>query len=866
MAKSHQKPPRLAEAFLEWFCDPAVLETLQGDLQELYARRVEEMGKRRARLYFTLDVLDSCRPFAWKRKRFFQTNHPDMFQNNLKVAWRNMLKHKFFSVVNISGLSLGLTFSLLILLWVRDEMSYDRFHQDSDRIYQSFFHTPNENGVIRTTGNSPYPLYRAYRDEIPGVEESAVFQRANERILKVGEKQFKSSGAMGSYSLFRIFSFPLVDGVLPDGVADPATLMISESLAHRLFGTGWKGNVIGQTINVNNQNDLTVVGVFADIPRHSTLRFDYLINIELNAKSQPWTERWGNWLFSVYIKAMPQADLSQVAANALALYRDSEAYEKGEQVTLFRFADRYLHGKYVAGKPAGGRIEYVRTFFLAGLFLLIIACINFINLSTARAARRAREVGVRKVVGANRLGLIHQFLTEAGLITIISVVLAVLLAWLILPEVNEFTGKNLLLDFTEPTFWLVLIGISVLTTALSGSYPAFVLSGFRISRVLKGQLTPEIKNVHFRKGLVVLQFVLSTLLIFGTITIQKQIHFLQNKNLGLDRENIVYLNMTQPVMEKFGSFKEELLRQPGISKVVRTSHVPVNVRSATGDLEWEGKASDNHQMFKLLFTDHEDFASMFGIEMVQGRFFREDMKTDSNGLVINEATARAMGIDNPVGTEVNFWGHDARVIGVVKDFHINSLYEDIQPLVIAKLPENTWSMFLQTEAGKTKEALAGLEKVHKGLFPAIPLEYTFLDDQYARMYQSEIQMGQLANYFALIAIFISCLGLLGLITFTIEEKTKEIGIRKVLGASVSNIVNLLSRDFLSLLVLALVIALPVSWYFANQWLEKFAFQINVDWWIFTQAGLIAILLALATVCLRALRAANANPIDSLRSE
>ena len=856
----------MVEAFLEWFCDPAVLESLQGDLYELYRRRVTEFGRRRADLLFLVDVLDVCRPFAWKKRTPIMTNQPAMLQNNLKIAWRNLLKYKFFSLVNISGLTLGLAFSLLILLWVRDEMSYDQFHEDSDRIFQSFFNTPTAQGKIETSENGPYPLYTAYRDQIPGVDQTAIVEFSQKRTLKVGDRTFQASGRMGSYSLFRIFSFPMVEGKLPDLEADPKTMVLSESLARRLFGTDWRGNVIGETINVDNATDLTVTGVFADIPRNSTIQFDYLVNFDLKIEAQPWLEKWGNWNFQVYVKSTTGANPEEIADKMLAIYRETEAFEDGETVMLLPFADRYLHSKFIDGMPSGGRIEYVRIFLFAGLFLLVIACINFINLSTARSSRRAREVGIRKVVGANRGGLVRQFLSEAGLITVLSMGCAVLIAHLLLPKVNLITGKSLSLNYHEPGFWGVLTAIAFVTTLFAGSYPAFVMSTFRVSRVLKGQLTAEVKDVHFRKGLVVLQFVLSVLLVFATLTIQQQMHYLKNRNLGLDRENIIYLGMGRHLLEKYAAFKEELLRQPGIATIVRTSHVPVDVQSSTSDLKWEGKASDNHQMFKLLFTDHEDFIDVFGIEMAQGRFYREDMVTDSNALVINEATARAMGVENPIGMEVDFWFGKARVIGVTRDFHINSLYEDIEPLIIAKYPGNTWSMFLRTEPGKTREALGGLQRVHKGLFPDHTLEYQFLDERYAAMYRSEIQMGKLANYFALIAIFISCLGLLGLITFTVEEKTKEIGIRKVLGASVASIVTLLSRDFLTLVIVALLIALPVSWYLAGQWLAKFAYRIDIGWWVFVQAALAAVVLALVTVGLRAMGAARSNPVDCLRSE
>lgn len=585
-------------------------------------------------------------------------------------------------------------------------------------------------------------------------------------------------------------------------------------------------------------------------------------------KTNPWvkTGGWGNFSFSTYVELKSAA--SEAAVNKKIKDIVGRYDEVNKESTLFiqPFKRWHLYSEFKNGVNTGGRIEYVRLFMILALGILLIACINFMNLTTARSVKRAKEIGIRKVVGAFRFALIRQFIGEALLIVLMAIIISLALVMLVLPLFNQLTGKQIHIPLADPTFWLIITGLLLITGFISGSYPALYLSSFKPVRVLKGSLKFSSGALWFRKGLVVFQFMLSIILIIGTIVVSKQVDYIQTVNLGYDRENLLYIPLEGDLTSKYQLFKTQLLQMPGIKDVSRITDIPTQIENSTGGVEWKGKDPTADMQFTQSAVGY-DFIKTMHLQLEQGRDFSKDFATDSVGYIINESALKRIGYKDPVGKPLTFWQKKGTIIGVLKDFHFNSLHVPINPLVL-RLGENIeWgNALVKTEPGKTKEALVSLEKVCKNLNPKFPFTYKFSDEEYQKLYKSEQVVSQLARYFAFLAIFISCLGLLGLVMFTAEQRTREIGIRKVLGATVPNVVGLLSKDFLSLVLIANLISWPLGWWAMSKWLQNFEYRISISWWVFALAGLAAVLIALLTVSYQAIKAAIANPVKSLRTE
>lgn len=524
-----------------------------------------------------------------------------------------------------------------------------------------------------------------------------------------------------------------------------------------------------------------------------------------------------------------------------------------------------MYGNFENGVPVGGRIDYVKILLAAAFFLLFIACINFTNLTTARSSKRAKEIGIRKVVGASRFSLIRQFMGEAFLTTLVALGLAIGLSEILLPQFLLITGKDVSFNYSSSLFWMGMSAIFLVTVFLSGAYPAFFLSSMNINRILKKQSHLQMSSGALRKVLVVSQFILSTILIIGAMVVTQQINFIQNKNLGLDRENLIYMNLRENMYDQNEAFRNELSQQAGIKEFIQVNQNPLWVGNNTNGFGWESQNEDDELYVSFINTD-QNFVNMMNIDLVAGRDFSAELKTDTSNFIINETLAKMMDIENPVGTKAAFWGKEGTIIGIAKDFHFRPLHHKISPVVIRYDPIETFKIFVRTKAGQTEEAIASLEKISKQFAPSYPFSYRFLDERYEEFYKSEITTAKLARIFALIAIFISCLGLFGLTAFIAEQKTKEIGIRKVLGASVANIVTLLSLDFLKLIVVALLIASPIAYYLMKGWLMNYAYRINLNWQSILIAGVVALLIAVFTVSLQSFKAAIANPVESLKNE
>jgi len=663
----------------------------------------------------------------------------------------------------------------------------------------------------------------------------------------------------------KMFSFKLAKGDPATALQNPDGIVLSKKLADKYF----KGqDPIGKIIRIDNKENVTVTGVLEEIPEASSLKFDYLLNYYLWFKENDWAKEWGNNGPRCFVMLAPGVSVDKVNAK-IKNYLKTKEKESNIELFLQNYGDSYLYSNWEGGKLLGGRIDYVRIFSLVAIIILLIACINFMNLATARSLKRAREIGVRKVIGAGKRQLIGQFLGESFLVTFLAICLSLILVFFLLPSFNLLTEKKLSLDFANPSFWMIMLGLLVITGFVAGSYPALFMSSLRPIVVLKGSLKFKPAATYFRKGLVVFQFALSIILILGMIVVYRQIDFINNKNLGFAREDLLFMPLEGELGKTFPTFKEELSKQPGILSVTSAGSSPLEVGSSTQGVRWPGK--DTTKL--ILFANNPvtyDYIKTMGIKLVAGRDFGRDYGLDTNNYLINEATARKIGYKDPVGKELTMWGDKGTIIGLMKDFHHNSLHVPIEPLII-RLQKPSWgnnwgSIIVRTKAGQSKQAIASMEKTWKQFNPGFPFQYFFTDDEIAKTYKAENTVSKLSRYFAFLAIFISCLGLFGLVTFTAEQRTKEIGIRKVLGASVTGIIQMLSTDFLKLVLLASLIAFPIAWWAMDNWLADYAYKVDIGWWIFPIAGITAMLIALLTVSFQAIKAAFANPVTALRSE
>jgi len=789
-----------------------------------------------------------------------------MIRNFFKVAFRSLWKQKGYSFLNIAGLAIGMACSLLILLWIRDEEAVDNFHVNGDRLY-SVYERQFYDKKIQSGHFTPGVLPDEMKKVLPEVEMSSGFDGGERMTFQVGEKILKENGAFAGADFFRMFSYPLLEGRAESALASPVSMAISRKMAVAFFGS--PEAAIGKTIRNENRRDLRVMAVFEDLPSVTSEKFDYVINWYAYLEDNSWAKDWGNngpHTFLLLRKDANPAAFDGKITHFLVKYNKYMSKSFYIELGIQRFGDMYLHSQIVNGRIEGGRIEYVRLFSLVAIFILCIACINFMNLTTARSVKRAKEIGIRKVVGAVRPALVRQFMAEAILLAMISVVLALGIVLVTLPAFNQLTGKGIVFPYASASFWLSLTGLVIVTGLISGSYPALFLSSFQPIRVLKGTLQFSPATAWFRRGLVVFQFMLSIVLIIGTIVVSQQVDYVQSINLGYDRENLLYIPLEGDLTGKYKVFKEEAMQLPGVGAVSRASQSPTDIENGTLGVDWDGKDPNNTIMFTNDAVGY-DFVKTMGLQLKAGRDYSPAYGTDTVGYILNEEAAKRIAYKDPIGQRLTFWGKKGTIIGVVRNFHFESLHEPILPLIIHYGEADDYGQaIVRTKAGQTKEALKGLETLCRQLNPRFPFTYEFADEQYRNLYKSEEVVHGLANCFAALAIFISCLGLLGLAMFTAEQRTKEFGIRKVLGAKVGTLFSLLSRDFLVLVLVAFVLASPLAGWAMYKWLQNFAYQISLQWWVFVVAGAMAFMIALATVSFQAIKVSVANPVKSLRTE
>jgi putative ABC transport system permease protein len=788
-----------------------------------------------------------------------------MFKNYFKTALRNLWKNKSFSVINISGLALGLTCSIFIFLWVMDEYNVDAFHKNGNRIYTIISREFVDN-EINGSYDTPGLLGEELKRVMPEIELACNYGSNSYSTFSLGDRKMKLQGNYAGADFFKIFSYPLLQGTIETALTDPESIAISQNMATSFFGSAT--NAINKTLRFENYKDLKVTAVFADLPGNVSERFEYLINWKFFVEKNPWVNDWHNSGPTTFVQLSKDAVPSEVESKIqhfIAKYDKKYTQIDRLELGLQRYDEKYLHSNFKNGYITGGRIEYVRLFSIVAIFILLIACINFMNLSTARAIKRSKEIGVRKVAGAVRPVLIWQFLSEALFFTLMAVLISILLLILLLPVFNDLTAKQIVLPFNDYLFWLCIAVLTIITGCIAGSYPALLLSSFKPIAVLKSNLKLAPISGWFRKGLVVFQFALSIIFIVGMIIISRQVDYIQTKNLGYQKNNLIYIPITGSLAGNFNSFKNETLQLPGITAVSQMSQRPVQLENTTGGVEWEGKLPNTRPNFIEVAAGY-DFVKTMQANIIQGRDFSQDF-ADSANFLINESALKKIGYKDPIGKPLTFWGTKGSIIGVVRDFHFNSFHVPIGPLVIRLIKGRSWGVALiRTEPGKTRIALEGLEKLHQKLNPDFPFSYQFADEEYNLLYKSEQVVQKLSKYFAFLAIFISCLGLLGLVLFTAEQRTREIGIRKVLGASVFSLFRLISKDFLILVLLAFVIATPLAWWAMNKWLEGFIYRVPISWTVFAVAGISALAIALLTVSFQSIKAAIANPVDALRSE
>lgn len=868
MIKSNQiAPPRVPLRLLRWFCDPLLLEDVEGDITELFATRLEK-SKARAFMLLWLDVAMLFRPGIIRNFSIVKTQiNISMLNNFLKIALRNAMRYKSYSVLNLLGLMVGIASSMLILLWVNDEVSVNQFHENGDHIYQIFRNMRQSNGIVETTMSTPKPAGDLIKAEYSEVSEVAYLSWQMEKTLSLGDVTITESGFHATPSFWSMFSFDLLYGDPKSMLDDLKAIVISESVAAKHFGPNWGDEILGKTLQVDGEYEAMITGVFANIGSESTLRFDWLIPAQTFYNENKWVEDWGNGSFKTYITIKDQLHVDAVADriyDEIIKYGEGNSKVGEEYLVLHKFADVYLHSNFDNGVVSGGRIDYVRILSVVAIFLLVVACINFMNLATARASRRSKEIGLRKVMGSQKRTISIQFYFEAFHFVSVAILLSVLLVFLLLPYFNQLVNKTLFLDFTSITTWGFLFSLAVILSLLSGSYPAVLLPTFNIMQSLKGGVKQSSFSSHFRKGLVVFQFAISMFLITGTAVIYKQLDYVLTKDLGLEKDNLISVHMEGDLASRLDTYKTELLRIPEVKMVTTMSGNPINYGRSTSSANWEGKNPSEGYEVNIILTD-EHFIKTMGMQIKAGRDFTEQVN-DSTNFLINEVAVELMGFDEPVGKSLSFWGIEGKVVGVIKNFHMRDMYQPIAPLIVTCIdPSETYKALIRFQ-GNPNDALEAIERVTMDLNPKFEFQYEFVDQSYAESYENEQMISTLINLFALIAIFISCLGIYGLASYSADQRSREIGVRKVHGASINQILMLLSKDYAKLMVFAFVFSIPFGYYFAQNWLNDFEFRTSLDPVMFMTAGAIVFVIGIATVMLKSYYAASINPTNSLKEE
>jgi len=791
-----------------------------------------------------------------------------MIKNFFKTAWRGMIKNKFYSIINILGLTIGMTSAILILLWIHNEMSHDRFYEKTDRIYLAN-NRDKVNGEMFAWNNTPKPLGLAIKKDYPEVEDVVrLNEYAANFLLTVGDKHFSLHGEFADSDFLKMFSLPLLQGNAATALNSPNGIVLTQQLAIKLFGNE---DAMGKTVRIDTADNFTVTAVLKDLPPNTRFNFEYVLPWSYSTKKGIDDNNWTNNNVLTYILLKPgtsQAAFDAKIKNIIISHTANSADKSTTQVFTQRLNDTWLYEKQENGKYVGGRIERVKLFSIIAALILMIACINFMNLSTARSEKRGKEVGIRKVIGAQKKSLIAQFIAESIMLAFIAGVLSIIVVLFVLPAYDQLVGVKLFIDFSNPYYWLFAVLFILFTGLLAGLYPAFYLSSFKPIKVLKGTFKLSGSVVTPRKVLVVLQFTFAIILIIGTIIVEEQIKYAQNRDAGYSRDNLAFIIEFGDAHKNYELIKRGLLESGAATAVAQTSAPMTESWGDSWGFSWNGSTESDKKTDFNMFSADDDFAKAMKIKVLQGRGIDVNQyKTDSNACLLNEAAVKVMHLKNPIGTEIRSGNNKAHVVGVIKDFILGTPYEPVQQMIIVGPIFGGDVINFRVNPKPTFAAnLQKAENVFKQYNPQYPFNVRFYDHEYDLKFQGEKQTAMLAGLFAGLTILISCLGLLGLATFVAEARIKEIGVRKVLGASVRGIVALLSKDFLKLVLISFLIASPVAWIVMHNWLASYTYRVDISLWVFVIAGLLSATIAFMTVSFQAIKAAIANPVKSLRTE
>ena len=778
-----------------------------------------------------------------------------MIKNYIKIAWRNIMANKVLSFLNILGLTSGLFCFVLIYLWISNENSINRYHVNIDQLHSVYL--TSSDGRSFGYGTSSL-LYKELKIKVPEIEKvTAMSNYSRKSTFSNGNKVLKQNGKFVSEDYFDMFSYNILEGNASKALEAPNQVAISKEMAELFFGDS--KSAIGQTLTYENSKELKVSMVFELSSENSTEKSDYYLSFASLFSENPWMSEWKNLGSYTFVQLVNGTDVKQLEQKLKSFLND---YELALEIRFQPYSDSYLYADIENG---GGKIKYVRLFGIIAFLIMLIASINFMNLASAGYMKRAKEIGVRKVLGAGKSSLIAQFLGEATLLSLVSLSFALILIAFALPIFNQITGKNIaLLNLTAST-WLIVFIITIFTGILSGSYPAILLSSFGVNDIFKKKIETSSNTSWIRKTLVVFQFTISVIFISSMIIISKQIDFVQHKNIGFDRENLLAITLSKELQHNFDAFKNGALQISDVTSVTKTSHIPLGDYGTSPEVIWNGKPADDEALFTGMVAS-TDFVSTYGVELLMGRELIHN-NAENIEYLINETAMNKMNMKNPLGQKLSFWGNPGTIVGVVKDFHFGSLKESIFPMIIRSEGYSEFNVaFIKYKQGNEKQTLAALESLHTNINPDFPFEYRFVDEEYNKLYKSESIFYKLSTYFSFLAILISCLGLFGLVIFNAESKTKEIGVRKVLGASVFNITSLITRDFLKLILVGIAIGTPISWYVMTKWLADYEYRINMPWWVFIITAVLIISISILTVSFESIKAAIVNPIKSLRTE
>ena len=786
-----------------------------------------------------------------------------MIRNNFKIAWRNLLKSKGYATINIIGLAIGMAAVLMIAIWVQNQSQFDNFYSNKDNLYR-VWNKYEDVGQIGMSNITSGPASVTLKAEYPEVEHAARVYWNVDRLLSFDENKIKSKGTEVDPSFMEMFDFKLLKGNRSQVLSGPQNIILTESLSKKIFGDT---DPLNKTLILDNKEPYQVSGIIADLPSNTDFDFNYLIPL---TKADNYSPNWNTSTFMTYIQLKDGTDVDAFNKKLKNIIAKKTNNELKGSLFLYPLSKMHLYSKFEQGVPVGGKIDQVKLVAGLGFLILLIACINFVNLSTARSQKRAKEVAVRKVVGAQRSSLIAQFLTESVLLSFIAGILSIGLTFLALPFFNKILDKPLVFSITDPIIWVSLVGFILLTGVFAGLYPAFVLSSFKPIRSLKVFGKSKKLALNFREVLVVFQFGIALILIIATLIVRSQIEYAGKRDIGYSPSQLIEIPMEGDMTKNYKVIKSELINKNIAHAVTRTGwSITRNASNSSGNFSWEGATPEQGK--KIVFNigkAESDFVKTLGLKVLEGRDIDfERLASDSLSVLVNEAAIKEMKLKNPIGSILKWGSNTFTIVGVINDYINDSPYSPVTPLLIYPAKEWMLNMVVRTNPSlPIDHNLKQMEEILKKFNPEYPFEYKFVDQQFATKFKEQQQTAQLALIFSGLAIFISCLGLLGLASYIAELRTKEIGIRKVLGASVTGITAMLSRDFVKLVLIAILLASPIAWWTMNKWLEDFSYRIEIQWWIFAVAGIAALTIAILTVSTQAIRAANTNPVKTLRDE